>query len=395
MEPLAVHEKLETVSGTEMKICIPVTNLTFEGNVVFDLAKELAKQGHEPKIIAPHAKGLKGKKIVDGVEIKYVRYFWPDRLETLAYGSGIAMNISRNPLKAILLPFFFAAFKIRILLEARDCDLIHAHWLPTALACIPAKIFLRKKVLLTVHGTDTRNMPKFLVWLAAKSSDAITTSHESLVKPVERAGGKAEIVRNMIDFDRIERPKGLALTRKQFSFWNKPVVLFIGRFVEVRDPMTFIRAAKKTPEANFVMIGDGKLLGEAKQFAEECKAGNVFFTGRRSDVGSFLKMSRAFVSTATFDNAFSSVVVEAALSGTPMVLTDVGETKKFFNEKNSILFKPGNAGQLADAIKKILADETSAKARAKNARRLVKSVGFDREEILKKNNEIYKKLLDS
>ena len=376
-----------------MRICFPITNLTFEGNVVFDLVKELSKQGEKVKLVVPHAPNTPIQEKIEGIEIRRFRYFWPSKLETLAYGTGIVKNIFKNPLKVFLLPFFFAAFSAKIFSEAKACDVIHAQWLPSAIAALPAKILLKKPVVLTVHGTDVRNIPMPLVWLAVKASNTITTSHEGLLERVRKAGGSPKIVRNMVCFDSLKNPKNVVALRKEFSFWNKPVILFVGRFIEERDPDTFIKAAKLLPEANFVMVGDGRLFNKAKVFASKINAKNVFFVGRRKEVASFLKLSSVFVSTANFDNAFSSAVVEAAIAEKPMVLTRVGKTSKFFNEKNSVLFEAGNEKQLADALKGILKKPNKAKEIARNGRLLVKQVGFDKQLILQKNKEIYRKLV--
>jgi len=376
-----------------MRICIPITNLSFHGNVVFDLAKELVKEGQEVTLVVPHAKGLKGEETVEGVNVKRFRYFWPSSLESLAYGSGIVKNIKKNPLKLFLLPFFFASFKWKVFWEARNCDVLHANWLPSALVSLPAKVVWRKPLVLTIHGTDVRGIPRPLVWMAIKSSNAITTSHEALVETVEMAGGKAEIVRNMIDYALFESPTGIAKLRKEFSFWNKPVVLYVGRLIDLRDPLTFIKAAELLPEANFVMVGHGRMLEASKKFVKERGIGNVFFTGRRADVENFFGLGKVFVSTATFDNAFSSVVVESAYSGTPMVLTNVGKTGRFFNSSNSILIEVGKPKQVAAAVKKLLNDKALAQKIALNAKQLLKGLGFERETILKKNLAIYKRLV--
>ncbi|MBN1941104.1 MAG: glycosyltransferase family 4 protein [Candidatus Diapherotrites archaeon] len=376
-----------------MRICIPITNLTFEGNVVFYLAKELAKAGHTVTIIAPHGKELLLHEKKEGVLIKRFRYFFPSRLENLAYGSGIANNISENPLKLLLLPMFILSFALKIFSESRKSDIIHANWLPSALACLPAHLLLKKPVVLTVHGTDVRKKPKWIIKLGVKASNAITTSHEGLLEDIERGQGKATIIRNMIDFEALEKTIGLEELKKEFDFWKKPVILFIGRFVEVRDPHTFVKAAKLLPNANFVMVGGGNLLKETKKIVQNSKAKNVFFVGRRNDVAKFLKLSSAFVSTATFDNVFSSTTVEAALAGTPMILTSVGKTSKVFNEKNALLFEVGNSKQLAAAANKILQNPKNAKKISANAKELIKKAGFDKKKILGENLKLYRQLI--
>ena len=379
-----------------MKICIPLTNLTFEGNVVFDLAKALAKHGHDVKILAPGGRGLAGEETVEGVKIKRFRYFWPVSFESLAYGYGIVKNLRRNPLKILLLPFFFSAFCVKILRESGDCDVIHANWLPSALASLPAKMLMGKPVVLTVHGTDVRHMPGWLIRVAVKTSDAITTSHEELVGKVEHSGGKIEIVRNMLDFRAFENPRGARVEklRREFSFWNKPVVLFVGRFISERDPVTFIKAAKDVEDTNFVMVGDGELFEDAKSFARRNSVKNVFFTGRRNDVGAFMKLCDVFVSTSNFDNVFSTSVIEAMVAGKPMALTDAGKTSKFFKSENAVLFRVGNAGELAGAVREIISNPAKAVKMSVGNKAFAKKLGFDEEKIIEKNVRIYKSLLE-
>ena len=68
----------------------------------------------------------------------------------IAYGDGIAANLTSNPARAALLPAFLASYARAARRAARNADLVHAHWLPTG---FPAS-FAGKPFVLTLHGTD-------------------------------------------------------------------------------------------------------------------------------------------------------------------------------------------------------------------------------------------------
>ena len=58
----------------------------------------------------------------------------------LAYGHGIVGNIRRWPGKALLVPAFLASYAIAARRAARDADVVHAHWLPSALPALATAI---------------------------------------------------------------------------------------------------------------------------------------------------------------------------------------------------------------------------------------------------------------
>src|SRR5204863_9104358 len=68
----------------------------------------------------------------------------------IAYGAGVAGNLRARPWLVLALPLFLASFLRAARRAARDADIVHAHWLPTAVIALA----LRRPVILTVHGTD-------------------------------------------------------------------------------------------------------------------------------------------------------------------------------------------------------------------------------------------------
>ncbi len=374
-----------------MKICIPITNLSFEGNVVFDLAKELAKQGHKPTIIAPHAKGLLLKEKVKGVEIKRFRYFWPARFETLALGNGIAENLKANPLNYLLIPFFLASIKIKVLIESRKCDVIHAHWLPAGIASLASKYFFGKPLIVTLHGTGTRTVNRSIVGFFLKRFDAVTTGHEEMFEIAKQyVPKKLFLIRNMVDFEALKNAKKMQIKKK--------MVLFIGRLYDMKQPFVFIDGAaeilKKRKDVIFYMIGNGPLEEKCKTRVKKLGIEqDVVFTGRVGNVFGYLASSKVFSALSHIENIFSVSIIEALLTNTPCVITKAGKTTQFFTDrKNCLLVEKKDSKGFAKAVIELLSNETKAKEIGRNGKNLAEELGFSREKILKQNISLYSSL---
>jgi len=78
----------------------------------------------------------------------------------IAYGDGVVGNLRREPLRAALLPAMVASFRRAAARAARDADLVHAHWIPSAIAARATG----KPYVLQVWGTDVE-LAQRLPWL--------------------------------------------------------------------------------------------------------------------------------------------------------------------------------------------------------------------------------------
>ena len=68
----------------------------------------------------------------------------------IAYGDGIVNNLRAAPWKALALPLFLLAYARAARRAARDADLVHAHWLPSALPALATG----KPFVLQLWGSD-------------------------------------------------------------------------------------------------------------------------------------------------------------------------------------------------------------------------------------------------
>jgi glycosyltransferase involved in cell wall biosynthesis len=87
------------------------------------------------------------------------------------------------------------------------------------------------------------------------------------------------------------------------------------------------------------------------------------------------------------------VVIEAAASGKPIVVTPVGAVPEFFeNEKSVLMVQPGRIDQMADAIVRVI-DDTPLKIRLGKAARDVFVRRLSREGIMESLRQVYNRVL--
>ena len=68
----------------------------------------------------------------------------------IAYGHGVLGNLRRRPWLVLLLPAFLVSFALAARRAAPDADLVHAHWLPSALVALA----LGKPFVVQLWGSD-------------------------------------------------------------------------------------------------------------------------------------------------------------------------------------------------------------------------------------------------
>ena len=139
-----------------------------------------------------------------------------------------------------------------------------------------------------------------------------------------------------------------------------PVVLFLGRVTQQKDPGTFVeaaaRAARRLPSLRFVMAGDGELLPAAKDLARARGVDRLFefpgFLGREA-VDRLLSTSDLLVMPSVSE-PFGLVALEAAAHGLPVVLTSRCGARELLPMAPAV--EPGDAQGVADAVVGLLTD---------------------------------------
>ena len=260
----------------------------------------------------------------------------------VAYGDGIAQNLRAAPWKLALVPAFLGAFARAARIAARDADLVHAHWIPSALAAEAAG----KPYVLQVWGTDTelaRRAPA-VVGPLLRRARAVVAASPYLADEARRLG--AHEVRIV--------PAGVDVPAAVGEPAEPPHVLFAGRLSEEKGILEFLDATDGLPR---VIVGDGPLRDRVRE--------SVGFVAP-SSIGEYYDRA-AVVCVPSRREGYGMAAREAMARGRPLVVTRVGGLADL--EGDGVVFvEPGDTAALRVTVERLLADREEQRRRGAAAR---------------------------
>ena len=250
----------------------------------------------------------------------------------LAYEHGIMGNLKRRPWRVLLVPLFLASYSRAARRAARDADVVHAHWLPSALPARKAG----KPFVLQLWGTDVelamraRWLARRLVRLAA----VCVCASEELARAARDLG--ARDVRVI--------PSGVAIPDTVAEPDDPPHALFVGRLSEEKGVLDFVAA---TEGMQRVVVGDGPL--------RDSVPGAVGFVAP-SELGAYFERA-AVVVCPSHREGYGVVAREAMAHGRPVVASSVGGLLDAIEDGvTGILVPPHDSAALRAAVESLLAD---------------------------------------
>ena len=155
------------------------------------------------------------------------------------------------------------------------------------------------------------------------------------------------------------------------SFPSRPVVGCAARFEDQKRLDVLLQAAARLPAVQVVLVGDGSGRPALEELATSLGIRErVSITGWQADARPYIAGFDVFVLPSR-DEAFPLTIVEAMLSSTPVVATDVGSVREaVIDGETGLLVPPGDPAALAIAIGRVLDDPGLGARLAANARAL-------------------------
>ncbi len=358
-----------------------------------NLARGLARQGHEVVVICPSFTGKKHRSKQDGVTTMYMRSirfpFYPDQinkvptgkeilgvpLPRLAYRHGLWITVDPYPeLKKALNKFRpdvihnqtaeMIAIAARRYAKKYDIPMVSTgHAYPDNLT---SQVKLLKPIKKPLDAVLRTYMASFL-----KHSEYATMPTEMAIddlvpKNRRKFNVPVEPLSNGVDLAKFTPGKAATKVLKRYHLDTKvPRVLYVGRVdpeKSISNTVTaFAGVLEKVPQAELVIVGDGTdrrhLIDLAKALGIEKQ---VKFLGRvmPPDVIDIYRSATVFATSSETETQ-GIVLIEAAATGLPLVAVDAGAVRELCqNNKNGILCKPREIEQMTKALVKILSDET-------------------------------------
>ena len=407
-----------------MKILVLTTSFPrykgdFAGNFVYELAKRLKEEGFAVIVLAPHHPDTRLQENMEGLKIYRFPYFYPYRLQKLAYGNGFPDNLKRSNLAKIQVPLFFLFelfFAIKIV-KRMNIDVIHSHWImPQGLVGAICKEFLEVPHIATLHSSEITLMKKIL---AGRKIAEFIVNNTSVVVSVSshRAGELLTFISPKISNEAKEKikiiPMGVDISnfkneinkdelKVKYGINSKFVVLFVGRLVEVKGCEYLIEGFKsvvdKFGDVQLVIVGSGPLETKLKKVVEELNLKeHVKFEGfvEHSKISDYYSLSDilvfpSIVDSSGFEEGLPVVLLEALAVGKPVVATRTkGVMEVIEDGQNGFLVEQKNPGEIDEKVLELFNDEELRMEFSKNA--LETSKKYDWDVIVKK----YKKIINS
>jgi len=313
-----------------------------------EVAKRLVESGHEVTLFTATFPGCAKEEVVDGVRIiraggRFTVY-WKARSYYKKFFANERYDVVIDEINTM--PFFTPKFfKNREQIVALVHQLAREYW------------FYETSFLISHIGyyfLENR-------WLRNYIDVPTVTVSESTKKDLLGLGFKRVfIVPEGLNFKPLDE-----VPQKE----SYPVVVYVGRLKRAKRPDHAIRAFKivkeKFPKAELWIIGDGYFRKELEKMAFE---GVKFFSGLSNEERRKLVRRAWVLVNPSIREGWGLNVIEANALGTPCVAYDVaGLRDSIKNGETGLLVENGNVRSLAEAIIRILEDESLRKTISKNA----------------------------
>ena len=165
--------------------------------------------------------------------------------------------------------------------------------------------------------------------------------------------------------------------RRQYAADNEKIILYVGRLVYEKGIQNLIAAMPKVlngyHDSKLIIAGKGGMIDELRDEVRRLGIENkVYFTGylKLNQVTKMYKCADVAVFPSTYE-PFGVVALEGMLSGTPVVVSDVGGLNEIVQHReNGMKSYAGNPNSIADSILELLYNpglcaEVSRAAKAK------------------------------
>ena len=399
-----------------MKVCFVTSSFIRHSQdgyarFVYEQAKSLlrTRRNYEVVVVAPHAPGLARCEVIDGLNIHRFRYFLPTSLQRLAYRhEGLFNTLKSSRLALVQLPFFLLSMLFVLWRQSRGASIIHAQWIPTALAAIPVGRIRGIPVCVSARGADVNTcrlsrLGDRLSRFVLNHVDSVLTVSAEFQQALQALKIKAQVhaVYNGVD-TKLFHPRDAGLCKRQLDIPPEfRLILYVGGLIPRKGISTlfkaFARVKSRLPsESRLCLAGEGPLQSALEKEAFRLGiAEQVMFVGRinRNEVSLWMSASEILVLPSESEGR-PNVVLEAMGAGIPVIATAVNGTVEIIRSGcNGLLFRPGDDATLAEHLNNLFQHSDKARALVAEGHATLERESLSWESHGQQIDEIYIKLI--
>lgn len=250
----------------------------------------------------------------------------------LAYGHGIVGNVRRRPWLVLALPLFLLSYARAARQAARMADVVHAHWLPSALPALATG----KPFVVQLWGTDVE-LARRARWAARvllRRARLVLCPSTALAEDARTLGAReVRVVPSGVDV-----PEDVPMPDEP------PHVLYVGRLSEEKGIVEFLEATAGLPR---VVVGDGPLRDRVPDAVGFVTPGML---------GSYYERA-AIIVCPSHREGYGVVAREAMAHGRPVVAASVGGLRDAVEHGvTGLLVSPRDPAALRSALRQLLGD---------------------------------------
>ena len=350
------------------------------GAVAENLAKEMAKRGHEVLVFTTSMTRKYSFEEREGIKI-------------YRYGANFRIAEAYMSLRLLFGPL------------RHEVDIVHAH-MGNAPAPIAAWIYskLKKKPLIvTYHGDQQDSYGTFLRRCSLKiynkllvnnilgSSSLVISPSEPFIEESKFLGSfrdRIKVIPNGINKNEVTISKTKENCRSELGIpHDKVVFLFVGALSKYKGPDVLLksinRVAKKNEDVMLIYVGDGQMRSELESLSTKFGLEEIVkFAGFVEEQKKFeyFKAADVFVLPSTLNTeVFPIVLLEAAASKLPIVVSDLNTFKCFIQDGvNGIVTKNTDFNDLAGTLLMLSTDDDLRKKMGGNAYNIVADFSWEK-----------------
>ena len=366
-----------------MNVLLMTTHLDIGGisSYTIWLAEALSAKGHRVMIASS------GGELVTELGKKNIPHFRVD----------IRTKREVNPL------LFRAGSVLAELVNKKNIDLLHAQTRITQLVAHRVSRLTKIPYVSTCHGLYKKRLGRRIFPCWGDRVIAISEPvRENLVNYFKVSKDRVRLIHNGLDpicfskdYSRDEKEK----IKKNYGLKEKGKIIGnVARLVKVKGQEYILHAAKQIlkvrPRTQFLIVGGGEEKQRLVNLAKRLNVtANIYFTGPLKRVEDVLAIMDIFVFPAFWQEGFGLSILEAMVSGLPIVASNVGGIYTLVKDnKTGFLIPPRDVSGLIDALLRLLDDEKLAVQMGRTGRDLaIREFSLDK--VASQILDVYRELL--